>query len=240
MAAERFLSAGDSLVADASASGSAPPVKQRKPDRRRIITRRAITSSAAELFAERGADATTVDEIAAHAGLSVGTLYFHYGSKEGVVLALVERVLEAADAALAQARAEGDALERLLHTGDLYLRFALEQPVAFRFVAEGVTGPSGDGQAATIEMGERITERIGAFLSAVRADLTEAMEDGAIERIPLDEAVALVWGTWNGVAGLASRHDGFQISRDLAERTLRRGRRALVAGLGGALPAHVE
>lgn len=54
--------------------------------RKREATRRRLTRSAQRLFAEQGFDRTTVDEIAAAAGLSRRTFFHYFEAKEDVVL----------------------------------------------------------------------------------------------------------------------------------------------------------
>src|ERR687891_890440 len=60
---------------------------------RRTRTREALLDAAAELFAERGITATSVEAIAEEAGYTSGAVYDHFGSKEGILIALVERGL---------------------------------------------------------------------------------------------------------------------------------------------------
>ncbi|HMG63559.1 MAG TPA: helix-turn-helix domain-containing protein, partial [Streptosporangiaceae bacterium] len=46
------------------------------------------------LFAERGLDATSIEEIAAQAGVSKPVVYEHFGSKEGIYAVVVDREVE--------------------------------------------------------------------------------------------------------------------------------------------------
>jgi AcrR family transcriptional regulator len=64
----------------------APP-GPRQPDLRRA----ALTSAAADLFASRGIDATTIDDIAARAGLSKGSFYHYFDNKADMLAAVRER-----------------------------------------------------------------------------------------------------------------------------------------------------
>ncbi len=57
---------------------------------RRARTRQALLDAAAELFAERGVDGASVDAIAEKADRTSGALYDHFGSKDGLLFALVE------------------------------------------------------------------------------------------------------------------------------------------------------
>lgn len=56
-------------------------------------TRDRILDAAEELFARHGFDATSVDEIAARAGLTVGALYRHFSAKGELLLDVVRRAL---------------------------------------------------------------------------------------------------------------------------------------------------
>jgi len=57
---------------------------------RREQTRAALLQAGARLFAERGVAESSVDAIAAAAGRTSGALYDHFGSKEGLLFALLE------------------------------------------------------------------------------------------------------------------------------------------------------
>src|SRR3954454_15200663 len=54
---------------------------------------RHVARTAAGLFARQGYDATSVREIVAAAGVTKPTLYYHFGSKEGLAQALLHRPL---------------------------------------------------------------------------------------------------------------------------------------------------
>ncbi|MCC8449090.1 ScbR family autoregulator-binding transcription factor [Streptomyces rochei] len=53
-------------------------------------TRRSLLEAAAQLFAEQGYAATSVNDISARSGRTSGAVYFHYTSKEGIAVAVVE------------------------------------------------------------------------------------------------------------------------------------------------------
>src|SRR3954464_13549960 len=48
---------------------------------KRRLTRRRIVTAAADLFLDQGYGATTLDQVAARAGVAVQTVYFHFGNK---------------------------------------------------------------------------------------------------------------------------------------------------------------
>jgi AcrR family transcriptional regulator len=71
-----------------SSGGSGVP--RRTQADRRADTRSRLLRAAAELFASQGYDAVSVDEVAAAADRSSGALYSHFGSKHGLLKALLE------------------------------------------------------------------------------------------------------------------------------------------------------
>ncbi|HOX40841.1 MAG TPA: TetR/AcrR family transcriptional regulator [bacterium] len=53
---------------------------------------RLVSDAALKLFAKKGLDKTSIDEIAAKAGVAKGTIYYHYRSKEEIFLKLVDGI----------------------------------------------------------------------------------------------------------------------------------------------------
>jgi AcrR family transcriptional regulator len=89
-----------------------PTVRQRgrSPRATSADRRAAITAAALELFADRGLAATSVDDIRAASGASVGSIYHHFRSKEGIAAsAYVEAIADYQQGALAALRAAPDA-----------------------------------------------------------------------------------------------------------------------------------
>jgi TetR/AcrR family transcriptional regulator len=209
---------------------TAPTKRVQRPDGRKARTRKALLDAAGKLFSDQGVERTTVDEIAEQAGVSVGSLYVHFGSKDALLLELIDQALEINEQYM-QAPDAPSGLARVLIAGEWYLRFAMEQTVAFRFVAMRVLEPH---QAATLdEANQRIAERVQRIVARVTADLTQAVDDGEIAQIDIAQAMVFLWGAWNGVAGLVLRQDSLAVSEELAEAALLQGREILIRGLGG-------
>ena len=69
-------------------------------EERRTETRARLLDAAAELFAERGIEASSIDAIAAAADRTSGAVYAHFGGKEGLLFALLESWVDAASAVI--------------------------------------------------------------------------------------------------------------------------------------------
>lgn len=81
--------------------GAASAVTVRRPlsdaaveDRRITRSRAALRKALIELMEDRGFESITVNDLCAHAGLTRGTFYNHYQSKEALLAAFEDEVLE--------------------------------------------------------------------------------------------------------------------------------------------------
>ena len=74
----------------AMARGSAPEKLDGRRTEARGTARERLLDAAAEVFAERGYRAATVEDLAAAAGLTKGAVYWNFESKEDVFFALIE------------------------------------------------------------------------------------------------------------------------------------------------------
>jgi AcrR family transcriptional regulator len=67
------------------------PVERWTPARRRALTRDALVSSAAAVFARRGYEGASLEEIADAAGFTRGAIYKNFGGKEDLLFAVADR-----------------------------------------------------------------------------------------------------------------------------------------------------
>ncbi|MCV7077666.1 TetR family transcriptional regulator [Mycobacterium szulgai] len=206
-----------------------------RSERKKANTASAILDAAEVLFRQRGFQATTIDEIAERADVSVGSVYVHFENKARLYLALVERALTINEAAMGKV-AElnlSSPLERVFAAGDAYLNFHLEHPGAFQMIALRVL----EASSGLHEVEARIADRVQQLVDAVEADLRAAIEAGEV-RSDLDAARAMrfLWGAWNGVIGMTLREDRLRIDDQELRATLAVARSVVTDGLraGGA------
>jgi TetR/AcrR family transcriptional regulator len=207
---------------------SSPPTG-RKPDGRRARTSRAILDAASVMFSERGLQRTTIDDIAEAAGVSVGSVYVHFGSKEGLYLALVEHAIDLTNEYTAKAAHDPSPIRRVLNLGEAYVEFALSEPVAFRIASMQMFDPSASDEVGPIA--DRIAERIQQTIGKLQADLAEAMDCGEIIRLPPETATRFVWGAWSGTLALSLRDAPLRVAPDDVRATLYAAAAILQRGL---------
>ncbi|ADV61303.1 regulatory protein TetR [Isosphaera pallida ATCC 43644] len=106
-------------------------------------TTRRIEQAAARLFAARGFAATSIRDIATAAGVTQPTLYYHFGSKEGlakhILLGPIQRLHDELAGLLR--RHDLDPAERIERMIALYLELGREDAVRTRFLCGVFFGP---------------------------------------------------------------------------------------------------
>jgi AcrR family transcriptional regulator len=114
---------------------------------------RHIARAAARLFAERGFDATSVREIVEAAGVAKPTLYYYFGSKEGLAQALITAPLSTLGGALEQIvlRVE-DPVNCLEQVIEAHYNFCREDPDRARFIYALLFGPLGSEVGRELEL----------------------------------------------------------------------------------------
>lgn len=95
--------------------------------------RTAILNCALELFAARGYDAVGVQEVVEAAGVTKPTLYHYFGSKQGLLQALLATYQQPFNQAVQAAAAyQGDLPDTLWNLARAYFEFAMQNPVYYR------------------------------------------------------------------------------------------------------------
>ncbi|MFC5585026.1 TetR/AcrR family transcriptional regulator [Nitratireductor kimnyeongensis] len=93
-------------------------------------TRAKLIAAARKAFAEKGFHAASMDELTADVGLTRGALYHNFGSKVGLLAAVVDRIdSEMATKARALGQIAGGGWSGLLAEGVAYIEMALEPEV---------------------------------------------------------------------------------------------------------------
>jgi TetR/AcrR family transcriptional regulator len=107
---------------------------------------RHIARVAARLFATQGYDATSVRTIVEAAGVTKPTLYYHFGSKEGLAQALLTEPMTGFAGRLRAILEEaGDPVDALVRTFETHFDFCREDPDRARFLYALIFGPLAAG-----------------------------------------------------------------------------------------------
>ena len=171
----------------------------------------AILDAALDLFGERGYGNTPVPQVAACAGVAVGTIYRYFPGKEGVVNALYRRWKRAFAAALVDGVDLDGPPEQVFR--DLWQRLALfasAHPDAFAFLETHHHGPYLD--AASRALTDAIDVQIMALIERWQSA-------GAVRAGDPSLLLAQVFGGFVGVVRQL-RRTGRPVVREIGEETL--------------------
>jgi TetR/AcrR family transcriptional regulator, fatty acid metabolism regulator protein len=160
-------------------------------DRQREERERLILDAAEELLAEKGYHEMSIDEIAARVGVSKGTVYLHFPSKEELVLAQLERgmrrFIQSADVVLTSAASPSEKLRSLIEL--IYGQTFRERSQFFTSIQENA------------ELRNRLMDRKREFheqWEALSQRVTQAFDDGKSRgefdvTIPTPLLVSMFW-----------------------------------------------
>jgi AcrR family transcriptional regulator len=102
------------------------------------------------LFAERGLDGTSIEEIAARADVSKPVVYEHFGGKEGLYAVVVDREVERFLALATRLLAGDDNMEKFEVAAVELLRYIQDNSDGFRILVRDSNPSSGSGTFASL------------------------------------------------------------------------------------------
>ena len=120
------------------------------------------------LFAERGLDGTSIEEIAAQAGVSKPVVYEHFGGKEGLYAVVVDREVDRF-LAMATKLLEGeDTREKFEAAAISLLKYIEENTDGFRILVRDSPPGSGSGTFASLisDIASQVEYILGDVLAA--------------------------------------------------------------------------
>ncbi|GAA2445060.1 TetR/AcrR family transcriptional regulator [Streptomyces mauvecolor] len=142
------------------------------------VRRSELIATGRKLFADTSYDALSMDDIAKHAGVAKGLIYYYFKSKRGYYLAIVEDSV--ADlVSRAGSDTELPRAERVHRTIDGYLLYAQHHQAAYRTIVTGGVG---------------FDTQVQAIRDAVREELIATIAEGAYgtREIPVLARLALL------------------------------------------------
>jgi AcrR family transcriptional regulator len=110
------------------------------------------------VFAKRGYEATSVEEIAERAKVSKPIVYEHFGGKEGLYAVIVDREVEHIVARITEALSTGSPRERLERAALAFLTYVEERPDGFAVLLRDLpeTKRSGEMPALMYDLASRV------------------------------------------------------------------------------------
>ena len=172
------------------------------------------------LFAEKGFDGTSIEEIAARAGVSKPVVYEHFGGKEGLYAVVVDREMSDLLDRLTEALADGHPRQLVERAALALLTYIEEQTDGFRILSRDspVAGSSGTFSSLLNDIASQVEHIMARELDArgMQAKLAPMYAQMLVGMVALtgqwwldarkpkkaDVAAHLVNLAWHGLSGL--------------------------------------
>ncbi|MFD1001815.1 TetR family transcriptional regulator [Ohtaekwangia kribbensis] len=154
------------------------------------MTSEKILSAARELFEEKGFDLTSVREIATKADVNVALINYHFGSKDNLLLAIMEQSVDTTRLKLHDINQSSAApLEKFMAVIDLYVDKIFSNCKYHQFIHR---------ELSTTERPE-LTENIVKILNRNSMELRKLLEEGQRKKVfkkevDIDLAMAALFG----------------------------------------------
>lgn len=179
-----------------------PVVEASGTSKRREATRQKLLDAAAEVFAELGLDAASVEAICERAGFTRGAFYSNFETKDELMLALTERVagekIEAVAERVTELQSRGENLEAGALVRQL-LDVAFDRKQGIVLTSEIRTRAMRDPRLAEtyVAWQQGMAERVGSFIESL------AQSYGFRLRLPAAEFAGLIMQTWEDASAYA-------------------------------------
>jgi AcrR family transcriptional regulator len=140
----------------------------------------AILAAALAVFSDKGIEAATIDDIRQRCGASVGSIYHHFGTKEGIAAALFMQGLDDYWLQLiARMQTAPDARLAIHAMLDTHIHWIVAKPDLARFLFAR-------RQAVSPEHDDAIRQRTAEHFKVVFALFKPWFKNGILRRLPFD------------------------------------------------------
>lgn len=111
------------------------------------------------VFATHGYEATSIEEVAQRAGVSKPIVYEHFGAKEGLYAAIVDREMDNLVTRVSEAIAQGSPRERFEAAVLAFMTYAKEEPAGFAVLTRD--SPTGATRRGLTRVIDDLAQRVG-------------------------------------------------------------------------------
>lgn len=159
-------------------------------------TKEVLHEVAERLFARKGFEAVTVRQLANEAGVNVAMVSYHFGSKAGLLEALIAEKFPRTLERLAEiANSMSTPWEKLLATVDMYAEKLFEEYNFHRIIMREMS------LSQRPKLVKVITEHFANVLSMIRVFILEGREKGIFRPVDVELTIATVFGSFSTLIG---------------------------------------
>ena len=139
-------------------------------------TKRKIFETSMKLFAEKGYDATSVEEITSVVGVAKGTLYYHFSSKEEIFYFLIEEGMKLLQNSIViKTSQKSDSIEKLKSVIMIQLKILNKYEDFITIILSQIWGNE--------PRNKRCKEYVKQYLSIIEKIVVEGISKGQIKKV---------------------------------------------------------
>lgn len=139
-----------------------------------------ILAAAAALIAEQGYTATSVDDIAARAGVAKGSVYYNFGSKADILEAILQRGVRRLAELMSAARDDREGLDALENMAVAALEVIRDNTDFAKILAAEVFRVGRQWEQSIGAVREAAISQFAAVIAPMRPDLDAHLVGGAV------------------------------------------------------------
>ncbi len=177
---------------------------EKRVDRRRARTRKALIGAGQQLFAAKSVDGVTIDDIVDAADVAKGSFYNHFEGKEGLAETIVALVQGDCEREVYAANADvTDASIRVARAVVTVIRYAIEHP---------------DRYHAMVNLTRRRVNIHDPINDGVRHDIESGIHSGQFTKISVEAGVLAVFGLIATAVDHLSAPQGDDAAREIGRQ----------------------
>jgi len=132
------------------ASGDTPAVNDVRVRMSGRERREQLIKISRTLFAKKGFDGTSIEEIAQRASVSKPVVYEHFGGKEGLYAVVVDREVQNLLGRITRGLGAEHPRWKLIQAAEAFLTYVEDEPDGFTILVRGSTSPTASGTFASL------------------------------------------------------------------------------------------
>lgn len=148
-----------------------------------------IFDAALSCFTELGISATTIGDIRKRSGASTGSIYHHFGNKDGLAEALFSDCLsQYREGVLAVMAASQNAEQLVKSAVEFHIEWAISHPEHVRFMLYAKR------EMSVLADNKSVKENTGNFLGQIKKIFSPQIINGDIKQLPKEMYIPLISG----------------------------------------------
>ena len=180
------------------------------------LTRQALLRAAASSFLEQGFEATSMEQVRVAAGVSNGSLYHHFPTRNHLARAIYEEALHdyqaSLRAALGRALSAEEGVRRLVKR---HIAWVLRSPQQARILIElraftAIEGSAPDWQLVNAEV-----------FAALKAWIARHVAEGSLRELPFEVWMAMVFAPVMQLTSTWARQERLRVAPSIADALAR-------------------